>query len=278
MPLGRRPDGDLVRDVPPYRRMTSVLFPRRNDSTVYFALDVDLTDTLPAIDRFNARPERAGRGRLTLFTLLLHGVARVLADHPRLNRFVAGRRLYQRRGIHLSYTAKKSFAEGAPLVVIKRLFAPGETLDALVADLDAKVKTARGDEPSYADKELSLLLKLPLPFLALFVRLARRLDAWGLLPRSFIDNDPFFASAFLTNLGSVGLDAAYHHLYEYGTIPIFCVLGRVHDAVLPWHGAPAVRKVGTLKIAYDERIEDGFNAGRALVRLRRDLEDPAALL
>jgi pyruvate/2-oxoglutarate dehydrogenase complex dihydrolipoamide acyltransferase (E2) component len=106
----------------------------------------------------------------------------------------------------------------------------------------------------------------------------RRLDAWGLLPASFSAGDPLYASAFIANLGSVGLDAAYHHLYEYGTIPIFVTIGRVRRvAVALEDGSVASREVVTLRWTYDERIEDGFYAARALDRLREALEDPDQL-
>ncbi len=110
------------------------------------------------------------------------------------------------------------------------------------------------------------------------MRVVRRLDAWGLLPPSYSAGDPLYASAFVANLGSVGLDAAYHHLYEYGTIPIFVTIGRLHQrpVVLP-DGAVGSRKIVTLRYTYDERVEDGFYAARALERLHELLETPERL-
>src|SRR6185295_4511476 len=102
-------EGTLVRDVPPYRRLAAVLFPRRNDAVVYFEDAVDVTDTLAWIDDWNAR----GGPHLTLFLLLLHAVSRALHESPRLNRFVSGGRLYQRDGVWLSFTAKKSMDPAA---------------------------------------------------------------------------------------------------------------------------------------------------------------------
>jgi hypothetical protein len=265
--------GKLVRAVPPYRRMALMLFPRRNDAVVYFEQPVDVTDTLPWIERWND----SGKPHLTLFLLLVHVVARVLCEHERLNRFVAGRRLYQRDGVWLSFTAKKSMAAGAPLVVVKRCFPAGESLAALTADMAARIAEARSDTLSYADKEMGLLLRLPRPLLALLVRLVGLLAFFGLLPASFVRNDPFFASAFLTNLGSVGGRAGFHHLYEYGNIPMFCTLGRVTDEVVAHEGRPAVRKVARLGLSYDERIEDGFNAVRAIDAVRALLEAPDRL-
>jgi hypothetical protein len=110
------------------------------------------------------------------------------------------------------------------------------------------------------------------------VRLVRRLDAWGCLPANFSAGDPLYASAFVANLGSVGLDAAYHHLFEYGTIPIFVTIGRLHRApVVRDDGSVGSREVFTLRYTYDERVEDGFYAARALERLEALLEEPEQL-
>jgi pyruvate/2-oxoglutarate dehydrogenase complex dihydrolipoamide acyltransferase (E2) component len=74
------------------------------------------------------------------------------------------------------------------------------------------------------------------------------------------------------------LDAAYHHLFEHGTIPIFVTMGRVHRAPLVRDdGSVASHEVFTLRYTYDERIEDGFYAARALERLAAVLADPEAL-
>ncbi len=115
------------------------------------------------------------------------------------------------------------------------------------------------------------LLRLPNPLLRLGIGCVRALDAMGLLPGAMLRSDPMYASVFVANLGSVGLDAGYHHLWEYGTIPIFCVLGRVRA------GADDRRRV-VLKYTYDERTEDGLYCARSLEILRELLEKPSLLL
>ncbi len=266
--------GKLVRDAPAYRRMAAILFERRNESAVYFEDAVDVTETLKFVDAWNAEP---GAPRLTLFSLVLYAVARTLHEHPRLNRFVAGRKLYQRDGVWLSFAAKKSMSPEAPLVEVKREFPKDESLREFLADQQARLEGARSDADSKLDRDVKTFLKIPHLLLILFVRLVRVVDFWGLLPRSFIADDPFFASAFLANLGSVGGAAAFHHLYEYGDIPLFATLGRVREEVVAVSGEAVVRKIARVRYTYDERIEDGFNAIRALAAMREKLERPEAL-
>ncbi len=254
--------------------MAAILFVRRNESAVYFEDAIDVTETLRYIDEWNAEP---GAPKLTLFSLVLFAVARTLHEEPRLNRFVAGRKLYQRDGVWLSFAAKKSMSPESPLVEVKREFAESETLRDFLLDQEARLRGARSDEESKLDREVRWFLKVPHLLLIALVRLVRVADFWGLLPKSFITGDPFFASAFLANLGSVGGSAAFHHLYEYGDIPLFAVLGRVREEVVAVDGQPAVRKIARMRFTYDERIEDGFNAIRALVRMREKLERPESI-
>ena len=134
---------------------------------------------------------------------------------------------------------------------------------------------AREGIKTLADRELALFLHLPPVLRRGVVRLAAGADALNLLPRSFVEGDPFFASAFATNLGSVGLDAAFHHLYEYETIPIFCALGRVHEAPVVEDHEIVIARVASVKFSYDERVADGLYAGAALEDFRRFVEDPA---
>jgi len=267
--------GKLVKDAPAYRRMAAILFVRRNESAVYFEDAVDVSETLAFIEAWNAKP---GAPHLTLFTLLLFGMARTLHEHPRLNRFVAGRKLYQRDGVWLSFAAKKSMEPKAPLVEVKRQFLEKETLADFLGDMQSRMSEARSDAVSKLDREVAWFLKIPHLLLIFFVRMVSVVDFFGLLPASFIRDDPFFASAFLANLGSVGGSAAYHHLYEYGDIPLFCVLGRVKEEAAVVNGSPAVRKIARLRFSYDERIEDGFNAIRALATLREKLERPTSFI
>ncbi len=276
MPLFSRPDATPVASVHPVRRIMPFLMPTRNGAFVLFEQEVAAEPARRALERLNAGrpPERM----ITLFHLVLRAIGLALTEFPRLNRFVAGSRLYQRRGIWLAFSAKQRLERDAPLFTKKVAFDPDEPLAAMVDRITAAVGEGRSGRESATDREIKAFLRLPAPVLRLGVRVVRRLDAWGCLPASFSAGDPLYASAFIANLGSVGLDAAYHHLFEYGTIPIFVTIGRLHrvPAVLT-DGSIASREVFTLRYTYDERVEDGFYAARALERLQALLEEPESL-
>src|SRR5207244_1262769 len=134
----------------------------------------------------------------------------------------------QRRGIWLSFSAKQRLERDAPIFTVKIPFDARESLAALVDRIGAALGDGRSGRETATDREIKWFLRLPAPVLRAGVRVVRRLDAWSLLPSSFTAGDPLYASVFVANLGSVGLDAAFHHLYEYGTIPIFVTIGRLH--------------------------------------------------
>ena len=266
--FGRRPDATLVRDAAPLRRFMPFISPRRNESLVYFAQEIDVERALAFVEERNR--SRAAERPMTLFHLVLRALARSLHERPRLNRFTAGGKLWQREGVFLTFAAKKSFTDDAPVATVKRRFDSAETLDEMSDGLLDSIRVSRGDKKTAADHEVALLLRLPASVVHLVMRFVRVLDALGLLPRAMIDSDPMFTSAFVANLGSVGLEAAYHHLWDHGTCPIFCVVGRIH-------ADPNGRRKVTLKWSFDERVEDGFYAARTLEGLRERLECPEKL-
>jgi len=272
--LRDRPDGVLVDRVPLVRRFMPFIMRRRNEALVWFEQDIAVDAALELVEELGRRHGI----RITFFHLVLRAIACALTEFPKLNRYVVGRRLYQRRDIALSFSGKESFDTEAPLYVRKVIFDPGEPLDEMVRRLTMRVAEGRAGKKTTADTEMGILARLPRPLVDLVVWGGRALDYFNLLPARMIVDDPLYASAFVANLGSVGISAAYHHLYEYGTIPIFVVVGAYRPLpVVLDDGRIESRRVSTLKYTYDERIEDGFYCARAVNLVKELLENPARL-
>jgi hypothetical protein len=266
--FGRRPDGTLVTDLSAMRRFMPFVSPRRNDSLVYFSQVVDAEPGLAFLERINAGrpPDR----QVTYFHLLLRALTRCFAERPRLNRFVSGGRLYQRDGIWLSFSAKRAFTDDAPILTVKRRMDLDGSLVEMVDAIHDKLDAGRRGKRTTSDNEMDLMLRLPTPLIRLLMACARGLDALGLLPRGMIDADPLYVSGFLANLGSIGIEAGYHHLWEWGNCPVFGVLGLLETG-------PDGRRRVEIKWTYEERIEDGFNAALGLGLVREGLEQPEKL-
>jgi hypothetical protein len=268
--FGRRRDGVLAK-VPPYRQIMPFLMRGRNESSVLFEQQLDMSRAQPWLADWNRRTGQ----HATVFHLVLHALARMLHDRPHINRFIVGRRIYDRRGVFMTFAAKKAMRDDAPLATVKREFRPGERFAEMVAALSADIQVARSDAISKVDKELSVFLRLPNFLLAASVALLRWLDSHGLAPNALIGDDPMYTSAFIANLGSLKIDAAYHHLYEYGNCPLFCAVGQLAPAPVVVGDALEVRPSLMLRYSYDERVEDGFYAASAIAKVRSWIEDPA---
>ena len=138
--LWRRPDGDLVRGQSPTKAIMPYIMRGRNESAVYFEQQISLRNADRCLRAFNdAHPETPAG----IQHLLMWAIAQVMDRYPSMNRFVAGGRLYQRRGIWFSYSAKQSLKDTSPLLVIKRRFDPAEPFDAMVADMARQLRDDR---------------------------------------------------------------------------------------------------------------------------------------
>ncbi len=271
MPLFNRPDGTLVKDVAPVRAMIPYLMRGRNESIVYHEEIIDLTKALPFLARWNAVHER----KMTVFHLLAAGCARGFWNREGLNRFVSGNRLYQRKGVQISFAAKLKFADDAPLVTIKVDVEKDEPFMSMLSKFYGSVGEGRSGKVRTVDKELKLAMALPGPMLSLVMYFLRWLDSVNLLPGAMIKNDPMYATVFLANLGSVGIDRTWHHLYEYGTISLFAVLGQVRKHVMvDANNQPVVRDAVSVRWAFDERINDGFYTAASMKLCGELMEDP----
>jgi len=271
-----RPDADLVTDVHPVRRIMPFVMPTRTEAAVLCREQVLAEPARLFLSKMNTR--RPGDRPASLFHMVLRAVALCYHDRPRANRFVAGGRYWQRRGVWLSFSGKRGKHEDAPIYTAKRQFSREETFEEMVDSIWEAQAAGRSGKQSDTDREINLLLKMPPFVLRRFVRIGRWLNERNLFPKAMIDSDPLFASAFIANLGSVGIDACYHHNYDYGTTPVFITIGRLKKIpIVNEEGQVVAGEVFELKYTYDERTEDGFYVSRALDLIRTRLEHPEML-
>jgi len=266
-----RADGDLARDLPRTRRVMPYLMRGRNESAVYLEHDLSLRRA----DAFIREWNQANAGlRIDVFHLAAWALRSTLDRYPHMQGFVAGGRLYRRRGIWFSYAIKAKLEPDAPLIVVKRRFDLDESFAAMVEGMRDTEHSYRHGAAARVDRELGLLLAFPGFVRRILMRLVNLADRFGMLPRSFIENDPMYASAFFANMASLGMPSVYHHLYEYGTCGIFSSLGRPSTEPGSPTSGPDRRRSMNVRWTYDERVEDGLMAWYAIRRFAQVLEDP----
>jgi hypothetical protein len=271
-----RPDGRLAR-VPSYTRLLPVLMPTRTESAIYMEQLIEVDAALEFIDQWNQTlPD--GRRKLTLMQLLLTAFARTVALRPRLNRFVAAWRHYQRNNISVTFVAKKTLDDDGKEVNVTMPFRPGDTLDDVNLRFSEYVDRAKSDRGTRADADADFFGKLPVFVLRLVVSALRFLDNHSLIWPGFLKILPLYSTAFLTNVGSLGMDAPIHHNFELGTTGIFIALGLIRPEVYAAaDGTFKERKVVKLIYSFDDRIVDGIYSGRAMELVRAFILEPSRL-
>jgi hypothetical protein len=277
MPLFRRPDGDLVKNESPVRAIMPYVMRGRNECIVFHEAQYDISKARAFLRAFNHQHDRDQPA--TLFHLFVWCCAQVLAERPKLNRFISGSRIYQRKGMYISFAAKKEIDDDAPMVALKMEFWKGEPFADCCKRIVETVKGGRSESRSDLDKELGLAMMLPGPVLSFVMGLLRWLDAVNLMPGFMIKNDPLYTSVFIANLGSVGLDRTSHHLYETGTAAMFGAMGIPRKQLVPDRaGTPVVKDILEVRWSLDERVNDGLYASRTLAMMKKIFEDPAAYI
>ena len=265
-----RPDGDLVESIHPYRRMLPYMMRGRNESVVYYDDPVKAENLLDYIARANKH------FHLDITHCLVAACRNALWENPRMNQFVMGRRLYRRKHESLTFSMKRQkMDKEAKLSAVKlRVDDRNESFRELVERMNSHIQEERSDKDTYTDKELGIFTQLPRPILDAALGTLRWLDFHNLVPGAFIDNDGFYTSIFIANLGSLGMNAGYHHLYEYGTCPLFLMVGKIEERAVVEDGKIVVRKILPLRWTYDERIDDGLTSKYGMQSMREALENP----
>jgi hypothetical protein len=245
----------------------------RNEAAVYFEQELNLVKTDAFIRAWNQENPAL---RIDVFHLALWGLRSAFERTPSTHRFVAGGRLYDRTGIWFSYAVKQKLETGSPLVVVKRRFDTDPTFAAMVEGMAAAQADLKSGDENRVERELGLLMFFPGWIRRIIMKAISGLDRLGMLPPSYIEHDPMYASAFFANMASLGMPPVYHHLYEYGTCGVFSSLGRpVTEPGSPTSG-PDRRRSMIVRWTYDERVDDGLAAWYSLRRFKQVVEDPLA--
>ena len=273
---GDRFDGVWLRDEPSMNQIMSYIYPNRADNEAYINEEIDIRP----MEEYLAKKNEGREGdKYKYFHVICAAVAKTLILRPKMNRFVAGNRLYQRKYASVAFTMKKQFSDRSEEGLVMKKFQPDSTIDTLFHDLVSEVHAIRenrvvDNSTSFMDK----LVKLPRPILKTIMSILLKLDRKGKVPYDLIKEDPNYSSCFLTNLGSIDLNSGYHHLSNWGTCTIFVVIGKRHYAP-EYHadGSYEVRPVINLGFTLDERVADGYYYSKSMKLIKHLLAHPELL-
>ena len=274
---GDRRDARWIRDVPGLQSIMAHLMPNRTDCEVYINETIDATALLQYLEQKNAaHPEY----KTTIFHCLIVGIARMIRERPMMNRFVQGRRFYERDEISLSFVCKRRFSDTGEESLMVLVPKDTDTIDSVSWKIIGDVAETRKSEHATGgiDATLDAFAKIPRPLLMLVVRVIRWLDFWGKVPKALMQGDPNYTTVFCSNLGSIKCSSVYHHLSNYGTNSIMITIGTLHrEEILMPDGSKAIRDVVDIGATLDERIADGFYFARSLKLIKHIFEHPELL-
>ena len=274
--LGDRKDGRKLRTIEPMHRIMSYIMPKRSDAQNTFADRLEISRA----DEICRRKVREGKVNFSMLHVLLAAYLRMMAERPGVNRFISGQKVYARNEIVFVMTVKKELTLNAPETLIKVRFNPSDTLDEVYEKFNdtATAAIASLDQPTDFDKLCKVINVIPGLFLRWTIKLLNFLDYFGLLPKGIEDLSPFHGSMIITSMGSLGIKPIYHHIYDFGNLPVFLSYG-TKETVYEYDrkGNLNRHRYIDLKAVTDERICDGHYFASAFKLFKRYVEHPEVL-
>lgn len=273
---GDRSDGRKIRTLPPMNQVSPYIMNTRNTSMNFFEESFEITE----MDRYIRQKRREGLTSFGITHVFLACYCRAVAKYPGINRFIAGQKIYTHGDdIQFCMTIKKEMTSQSPETEIKVHLSPRDTAYDVYNKMNAeveKVKTTPLD--SDFDNTARALMMIPGIFLKLVVWILKVMDYFGLLPKFLLEVSPFHGSVFFTSMGSLGIPPIYHHLYDFGNLPVFGSFGCKRRALeLQEDGSVVQRKYIDFKFTMDERIVDGFYYAAFFKYYKRIFQHPEIL-
>ena len=274
--FGDRRDATLLRDTDALHFIMGIIYPNRADNEAYIAERVNLEP----IKAYLAKKNVEGIPfKYTFFHVILTALVKTVTLRPKLNRFYANENYYQRNKITAGFVIKKEFSDGSEEAMALLEAKPDATIDTIHEEIRQRVQATRNEQKmNTTDNSMDILNKLPRFLSKTAIRFIRFLDRHGWCPDFLIGDDPNYSSVFLSNLGSIRLRSGYHHLTNWGTSSLFCVIGeKKWTPLYDQNGLVEMRETVDLGLTVDERIADGYYYSKSIRLFKYLLEHPELL-
>ena len=273
---GDRTDGRRIRTEPPMNQVSPYIMVSKCTAMNLFAESFEITN----VERYIRQKRREGFTSFGLMHVMLACYCRALCKYPGLNRFIAGQKIYSHgNDVQFCLTVKKEMTSTSPETVIKVHLAPTDTAADVYNKLNKEIEAVKNTPlDSSFDNLAHAFMLIPGLFLKFTVWLLKTLDYFGLLPKFLLELSPFHGSVFFTSMGSLGIPPIYHHLYDFGNLPLFGSFGCKRRALeIQEDGSVVQRKYLDFKFSMDERIVDGFYYAAFFKYFKRLLAHPEVL-
>ena len=273
--FGDRKDGRLLRSLPAYAKFMPYIMPSRNDALNLYEESMEVTE----VDRRLRRLRVDGYKGIGILHFMIAAYSRVVSMLPGLNRYVAGRRIYASNDITVIMTVKRALTIDATETSIKVHFEPTDTIFDVYRKMNEKIDEIKATEENNNTEDVAdALARLPRFILRFVIQILRIMDYFDWLPQSLLEASPFHGSLVITDLGSLRIRPVFHHIYNFGTLPVFIAFGaKRHAYELDRHGNMVDHKYVDCKFTLDERTTDGHYWAQAFQAWRYIFQHPEIL-
>lgn len=274
--FGDRHGAKRIRNISGMTQIMIDLKPNRSVSDVYINQDMDVTNLCKYVEK-----QKSEGKEITYFHAFVTAIAKVIYNRPLLNRFVANRHVYEHNDIVISFVAKIAFEDTAEEMMILLKIDPEDNLESIGRKIKEKVASIRNNKKvskKGANNAIDILGKLPNIIRIPVVGLLKWTDKVGILPASLIEDNIYYSSMIVSNLGSIGCGAIFHNLTNFGTCSSLATMGEIAPkAIYDEKGNKTIKKVCPFGINLDERIADGFYFAKSLQLMQYIFDNPELL-
>lgn len=268
-------DGYRIKSLNPSDMVGPYLMVDRTGATNYFRDRIEITEA----EKYIKKKRAEGLKGFGMLHLLLAAYVRTVSQRPGINRYIRGQRVYARKNIEIQMTIKKELKLDAPETCIRAEYMPNATADDVYRVFnDLVLEYKNTNEENSFDFVAKVFRFIPGLLLKFVVFLLKMLDYFGLIPKALTKVSPFHGSFFITSMGSLGIPPVFHHLYNFGNLPIFMSYGaKYSENTLKEDGTVETHRYIDFTITCDERICDGHYYASAFKYLKSIMANPEVL-
>ncbi len=262
-------------ELPPLMQCAVDLKPTRKENEVYIDRRADVTELVRYMEHCRAEGKK-----YTYFHAFMTAIAKVIYHRPKLNRFISNRHLYEHNDILLSFVAKMSLDDKSEELMLVIPVEENDNMDSIAAKIAQKVNNLRSSkaDKAGANSAVDVLGKLPNIIRVPIFAVLKVLGKWGMLPASLTDNNIYFSSMIISNLGSIKCGAIYHNLADFGSCSSLTSIGEIKNEITVGdNGEQEIRKICEFGVTLDERIADGFYFAKSVNLIEYILQHPEIL-
>ena len=277
--FGDRRDATLIRDLDGLHFVMNIIYGNRTNNEAYISQNIDLTRMKEYLEEINYEGIDF---KYTFFHIIVAAILKTVYLRPKLNRFIVNENMYQRNDVSAAFIVKKVFSdevsEGLAWLVAKE----DDNLESIhnrIRDVVMRERKHSDGSANGTEATMDLLAqKLPRFISKTAVHFLMWLDKHGWVPQSMISDDPNQASVLISNLGSIKIKSGYHHLSNWGTTSMFCIVGEKEwRPIYQQDGSYEMHEFLDLGLTIDERLADGYYYAKSIRLLKYLCEHPEEL-